>query len=64
MEHGFVHCVEERQNKVFNFQNSLIKDTLYQLTPPSDALRVHIGTAQFIEKHYSANLRPYYGQLR
>jgi hypothetical protein len=24
---------------------------------------VHIGTAQFIEKHYSANLRPYYGQL-
>jgi len=51
------------KNKVFNFQNFLIKDTLYQLTPPSDALRVHHGTAQFIEKHYSADLRPYYGQL-
>ena len=34
MERGFIHCVEEQPENVFNFQNTLIKKTLYQLTPP------------------------------
>ena len=28
----------------------------------SDAFRVHIATALFIEKHYWTNLRPHYGR--
>ena len=34
IERGFIHCVEEQAENVFNFQNTLIKQTLYQLTPP------------------------------
>ena len=34
---------------VFKFQNDFISKALYQLTPPSEAARVHLAVAEYIE---------------
>eukprot|EP00981_Chlorochromonas_danica_P015276 scaffold11522_cov239-Ochromonas_danica.AAC.3 len=59
-EHGFVLCIAESPQLVFGFQNDLIRQTIYELTPPKDAASVHLTIAEFIEVEYAKNLRPFY----
>jgi len=62
-ENGFIFCVEELPEPIFAFQNELIRETLYELMPPRDSAHIHLMIAQFIEKEYSGNLRPFYPML-
>lgn len=34
VEHGFILCIEEYPQLIFGFQNQLIRQTVYELTPP------------------------------
>jgi hypothetical protein len=34
VEHGFILCIEEFPQLIFGFQNQLIRQTVYELTPP------------------------------
>ena len=63
VEHGFILCIEEFPQGIFGFQNQLIRQTVYELTPPRDAAHTHLAAAHFIEKEYSKNLRPFYPSL-
>ena len=44
----------------FCFQNYLIRNALYGLTPPSEAAKIHIRIALYIERTFASNLRNYY----
>jgi len=60
VEDGFITPVEEYPQAIFEFQNNLIKDTLYNLMPPSDAAHIHLKVAEFIEVEYANKLHPLY----
>ncbi|RYH27847.1 hypothetical protein EON65_12990 [archaeon] len=60
VEHGFVLCIQESPQLIFGFQNDLIRETVYELTPPRDAAHIHLAVAVFIEDEYAKNLRPFY----
>lgn len=63
VEQGFLKVLDDSMELQFEFQNDLIQSTLYDLLPPSDAEKIHLGAAQFIESTFSDNLRPYYHNL-
>lgn len=58
--HGFLTSKEEYPDHKFAFQNPLIQDTLYSLTPPRDAALIHLSIAECIEVTFADNLRSYY----
>jgi class 3 adenylate cyclase len=60
VEHGFIFCLEEFPQCIFAFQNQLIQQTVMELTPPRDASTIHLAAAEFIEREYVKNLRPFY----
>ena len=63
-EEGFVVCVETTEKDViYNFRNDFIAKALYQLSPPSEASRIHASAALFIEQHYQEDLSPHYESL-
>ena len=61
---GFFHCADgaDADDPTYSFRNDFIAKALVQLTPPSEASRIHLLTAQYIETEY-ADLRPHYDSL-
>lgn len=61
---GLIYCVDEGNEDVsFSFQNQLIRNTIYDLTPPSDAATIHLAIGELIEFHYIDGLRLFYPSL-
>jgi hypothetical protein len=60
---GFLYCISEVPSFVYVFQNELISTTIYDLLPPSEASKIHISIANFIENEYHETLRPFYSKL-
>ena len=61
LESSFILAMDTDDNlPVFCFQNYLIRNALYGLTPPSDAAKIHIRIALYLERTFSSNLRNYY----
>eukprot|EP00595_Chromulina_sp_UTEXLB2642_P002031 CAMPEP_0196762888 /NCGR_PEP_ID=MMETSP1095-20130614/3036_1 /TAXON_ID=96789 ORGANISM="Chromulina nebulosa, Strain UTEXLB2642" /NCGR_SAMPLE_ID=MMETSP1095 /ASSEMBLY_ACC=CAM_ASM_000446 /LENGTH=926 /DNA_ID=CAMNT_0042114981 /DNA_START=2722 /DNA_END=5503 /DNA_ORIENTATION=+ len=62
-QNGLVYCVDESNEVIFSFQNQLIRNTIYDLTPPSDAAEIHLKIAQQIEFQFTDDLRGHYANL-
>jgi len=48
---------------MYEFQNELIRRTLYNFVMPSDAMLIHKSVAEALEKLFSADLHSYYSSL-
>jgi hypothetical protein len=61
---GFFYCTDSTNanDPTFSFRNDFIAKALVELTPPSEASRIHLLTAKYIETEY-ADLRSHYESL-
>ena len=64
LEAGFFMCHESQlPDAMYSLRNDFITKALYRLTPPSEAARIHLAAAHYIEDHHQDDLQAYYDLL-
>ena len=59
---GFIQSVETDSANNFEFQNPLLRTTIYDLIPPQVTFDNHLKIAKYIETTFASNLSPHYNR--
>ena len=63
-EQSLIYCLtEDLKWSIYIFQNDLIRTTIYQLFPKSNAAQLHVQIANLIQTLHFTNLKPYYSVI-